>query len=107
VPKNRIKKLREEKHMTQVRLSIELEVTQETVSAYEHGRHNPSCKSLLIMAELFDASIDYILGISPIRDPKLGVIRSEDEIDLLFWYRKLGAIQKGKSLAYMQGMLSE
>ena len=30
---NRIKQLREENHMTQVRLGIELEVSQETISA--------------------------------------------------------------------------
>ena len=36
---NRIGQLREEHHMTQVRLSIELGVSQETVSAYENGTH--------------------------------------------------------------------
>ena len=36
---NRIKQLREEYNMTQVRLSIELEVSQETISAYESGKH--------------------------------------------------------------------
>ena len=39
---NRIKQLREELRMTQVRLSIELEVSQETVSAYENQKHYPS-----------------------------------------------------------------
>jgi len=32
--KNRIKQLRDEKKMTQVRLSTELEVSQETISSY-------------------------------------------------------------------------
>ena len=32
---NRIRQLREERHMTQVRLSVELGVSQETVSSYE------------------------------------------------------------------------
>ena len=36
---NRIGQLREEHHMTQVQLSIELGVSQETVSAYENGTH--------------------------------------------------------------------
>ena len=39
---NRIRELREEKHITQVRLSTELGVAQETISAYEQGRHLPS-----------------------------------------------------------------
>ena len=44
---NRIKELREEKKITQVRLSIELEVSQETISAYEKGKYSPSVKSLI------------------------------------------------------------
>lgn len=31
---NRIKQLRQLHHMTQIRLSVELEVSQETISAY-------------------------------------------------------------------------
>ena len=37
--KNRIRELRAEKNITQLRLSLELEVSQETVSAYENGKH--------------------------------------------------------------------
>ena len=44
---NRIKQLREEYNMTQVRLSIELEVSQETISAYESGKHYPSVADYL------------------------------------------------------------
>ena len=39
---NRIRQLRKEKNITQVRLSIELEVSQETISAYEKEKHFPS-----------------------------------------------------------------
>lgn len=64
---NKIRDLRIEKSMTQLRLSIELEVSQETVSTYEIGKHYPSARSLIRMAELFDASTDYILGLNPVR----------------------------------------
>ena len=53
---NRIKQLREEYNMTQVRLSIELEVSQETISAYESGKHYPSVAALLRLSEIFHAS---------------------------------------------------
>ena len=66
---NRIKQLREEYNMTQVRLSIELEVSQETISAYESGKHYPSVAALLRLSEIFHASCDYILGLSDIRFP--------------------------------------
>ena len=50
---NRIKELRAESHMTQVRLAIELEVSQETVSAYEKEKHFPSFSQLVRLSKLF------------------------------------------------------
>jgi transcriptional regulator with XRE-family HTH domain len=101
---NRIKELREEKNMTQIRLSTELEVSQETVSAYEIGKHYPSVKSLMKMSELFNASMDYIMGINPVRDALLEKHLPDDEVKLLQLYRKLGKIEKGKSYSYMEGL---
>lgn len=103
---NRIKQLRVENNITQVRLSIELEVTQETVSAYEIGKHSPSVKSLLRMASLFDVSIDYILGLSDIRKASTDKILSQDESKFILLYRKMNPHQKEKILAFMQGQLS-
>lgn len=91
---NKIKQLREEKGMTQVRLSIELEVTQETVSAYEIGKHYPSVKSLLKMVDLFDASIDYILCLSDIRKTASDEVLSKDEVRVIALYRKLSKENK-------------
>lgn len=61
---NRIRELREEKKITQIRLSIELEVSQETISAYEMEKYYPSVKSLIKLQNIFGVSIDYILGLS-------------------------------------------
>ena len=66
MPENRIRKLRQEKGITQLQLSIELEVTQETISAYEHNRHLPSLTALMKMSRLFDVSMDYIMGLSDV-----------------------------------------
>jgi len=103
--KNRIKCLREEKSMTQVRLSIELSVSQETISAYEIGKHYPSVKSLLRMSELFDASIDYIMGLTSIRKTVAEKILSDDEVRLISLYRKLDTVRKEKSQSYLEGMI--
>ena len=65
--KNRIRELRAEKNITQLRLSLELEVSQETVSAYENGKHLPSLKSLIKMADIFHVSTDYLIGRSDVR----------------------------------------
>jgi len=99
---NRIKKLREEIGMTQVRLSIELEVAQETISAYEHGKHYPSITSLIKMSKIFNSTMDYIMGFSDVRHPEKSL--SEEEALLLSFFRSLPSEGKKMTLAYMQGL---
>lgn len=101
---NRIKALRNERNMTQVRLSTELGVAQETISAYESGKHFPSVKSLLKMAELFDASCDYILGTSDIRKPVKEKLLNNAEVNLLSLFRELDEGHKDKAVSYLEGL---
>ncbi|MBQ7874368.1 MAG: helix-turn-helix transcriptional regulator, partial [Oscillospiraceae bacterium] len=91
---NRIKELREARGMTQIRLSIELEVSQETISAYEKEKYFPSYQSLLKLSEIFGASIDYIMGLSD----KMTVERSLDKQDeiILSMLRTVDASKKEK-----------
>ena len=58
----RLKRLREGKNMTQVRLAIELGVSQETISGYEIGKAVPPADMLIKLANVLDTSVDYILG---------------------------------------------
>lgn len=101
---NRIRALRAEKNITQLRLSLELEVAQETISAYEKGKHSPSLKSLIKLADLFDVSIDYLIGRSDIRKPETGKLLQDEEILLLTRYRRLSTLDKARLLAYSQGI---
>lgn len=99
---NRIKELRKEQHMSQIHLSIELEVSQETISAYEKGKHFPSYQSLVRMSEIFNTSIDYIMGLS---DQRNGISEiSDDEGNLLRHYRLLNSSNKERAISYMQGL---
>lgn len=103
---NRIKELRIEKHITQVRLSIDLEVSQEAISAYEVEKYYPSVKSLIKLRDIFNVSIDYILGLSDQRCP---VVRADDlkqeEADVVQAYRRLDDAGRERLLSYMQGYL--
>ena len=101
---NRIKQLREEYNMTQVRLSIELEVSQETISAYESGKHYPSVAALLRLSEIFHASCDYILGLSDIRFPYKMSDLSAEEYQLLIKWNSLDARKKEFLSAYIDGL---
>lgn len=44
---NRILELRKERNMTQMSLSTSIHVSQETISAYETGRHDPTAENLI------------------------------------------------------------
>ena len=57
-----LKKIREKKKITQVRLSIAAEVSQETISAYESGKAFPSVETLIKIADFLGTSTDYLLG---------------------------------------------
>ena len=100
---NRIRQLREENRMTQVRLSIELEVSQETVSAYEKEKHYPSFAQLCKMSELFHVSIDYLMGLSDIRAP-VKIIEDESLARLIAVGKTLSREQVELVLAYIKGM---
>jgi len=102
--KNRIRELRKELHMSQVRLAIELEVSQETVSAYENQKHYPSFLQLVKLSDLLHASIDYIMGLSDICVP-MNVSDREDISTLLHLSNRLTDRQVQLAIAYIQGMI--
>ena len=56
-----LKKIREKNNLTQVRLSIEVEVSQELISQYELGKSKPNIDNLLKLANFFNCSTDYLL----------------------------------------------
>jgi len=99
---NRIRQLREEIGMTQVRLSIELEVSQETISAYENGKHYPSMLSAIKMMEIFNVGVDYMMGFSDVRVPVMNI--KENEQILLNYFKILPEHKKELALAYIKGM---
>ena len=59
----RIKKLREKQGYTQTELAKMLGVTRSCVNAWEMGISVPSTQSLVQLAQIFDMSTDYLLGL--------------------------------------------
>lgn len=58
----RLKQLRKEKGISQQRLAMDLNVNQNTVSRYETGEREADYKTLIMLADYFNVSIDYLLG---------------------------------------------
>ena len=61
VVSNSIKKLREEKGMTQDDLAEKLNVTRQAVSNWENGKTQPDIETLTRLAEIFDVSVERII----------------------------------------------
>jgi len=64
---NRVKELREEKALKQVELAQMLEISQGTLSNWERGVHDPDNETLGRLAQIFDCSVDYLLGRTEMR----------------------------------------
>ncbi len=58
----RLKQLREEKGISQLKLAMDLSVNQNTISRYETGVREADYAMLIKIAEYFDVSVDYLLG---------------------------------------------
>ena len=59
----RLKELRNEKGLSQTELAKELKVSQRSISSWETGFRQPDFETLRLIAEYFDVSTDYLLGI--------------------------------------------
>lgn len=87
---NRIKKLREEFQMTQQELAEKLNGAKSTVAMYENETRKPSMEVLIKLSEIFNCSIDYLLGKSDIKNPNLK--------DKLFLIPIIGKVAAGKPI---------
>ena len=65
----RLKRLREEKGLTQQQLADELHLTYHAVSGYERNNSEPDDEILINIATYFHVSSDYLLGLSDMRNP--------------------------------------
>ena len=64
-----LRKLREKKNITQIKLSTDLEVSQELISRYELGTSFPQPNMLIKLANYFNCSVDYLLGLTDNKKP--------------------------------------
>ena len=58
----KLKELRKEKRITQVKLSMDLDTTQDSISRYENEEREMDYAMLIRVANYFGVSIDYLLG---------------------------------------------
>lgn len=58
----RIKELRKSKNISQLKMALDLNTNQNTISRYETGEREPDISALIKIADYFNVSIDYLVG---------------------------------------------
>lgn len=57
----RLRELRRARHITQLKLALDLHMSQNTISRYESGEREPGISELIELADYFCVSVDYLL----------------------------------------------
>ena len=87
---NRIKELREDRELRQIDIANATGIDQRTLSNYETGKTNPDSYAIIKLANFFEVSSDYLLGLSDIDIHDKASIKKElNEIQ-----KRLDAIMK-------------
>ena len=58
----RLKELRKKRGISQLKLALDLNMNQNTISRYETGEREADYATLIRFADYFNVSVDYLLG---------------------------------------------
>ena len=101
----RLKDLREDKDLNQKDVAELLNTSSNYYGDYENGKRDIPFERVMILAKLYNVSLDYIAGRT---NDKRGLTRSElsdDETELIKKFRSLSESGKGKLLERMDVIL--
>lgn len=102
----KLRELRLFSNLTQSEVAQKLATTQTTIGKYERGELQPSIETLIKLSELFECSIDYLLG----REDDFGniilgeespTVLSNEEQNLLADFRSLPRQEKAQASEYV------
>lgn len=65
---SRIRSLREDSNLTQVKIAKLLGMSQTGYSKYETGENDIPTAILIALAKLYNTSVDYLLGLTDVRE---------------------------------------
>lgn len=90
-----VKMLRKERKMSQSQLARELQITQQAVGKWETGKSTPDLDTLRKIAEYFQTSVDFLLGIDKLVENAIAVDSGDYAIPII------GTVRAGyNALAY-------
>lgn len=62
MPNFRLKELRKARGITQLKLAMDLNMSQNTISRYENGQREAGYAELMLFADYFNVSLDHLLS---------------------------------------------
>ena len=60
----RIKELRIERSLSQMQLAKACNISQSAIAKWELGKTEPTASAIIVLAEFFNESADYLLGLT-------------------------------------------
>ena len=60
--KFRLRELRQARHLSQLKLAMDLNMNQNSISRYETGEREADYETLIKLADYFGVTVDYLLG---------------------------------------------
>lgn len=82
--KRRIQELLFEKNITQKDLAIAIKITPATLSRNINGLNPPKAELVSAIANFFNVSTDYLLGLSDIRNPEKELNKQQESDPIFF-----------------------
>lgn len=64
-----IKYLRVTNELTQLNVQMKTGINQSILSKYESGEYMPTTENLLILARLYNTSLDYLMDLTDVKEP--------------------------------------
>ena len=109
----RLKELRHEYNLSQAKLGKMLGVNQTAIGKYDHGDAEPNIKMLFQLSQIFEVSIDYLLGNSDdfgivnVKTDKVGSFLNEREKELVNLFRNLNKNQQKAVCEYIKTLTND
>jgi transcriptional regulator with XRE-family HTH domain len=91
---SRLKELREDADMKQTDLAGKLNIKPSAISKYENNHTQPNYLTIIKIADVFNVSVDYLLGVSSVKNPYTAEKFTPKEAEIITRYRRLNKENK-------------
>ncbi|MBO5059845.1 MAG: helix-turn-helix transcriptional regulator [Clostridia bacterium] len=89
----RLKELRKRNNISQNALAKQMNLTRATINAWEMGINYPTAQSLIMLADFFNVTSDYILGLDSVETINISKLNDAEKKMICDMVKYLGDIK--------------